>query len=41
VIPFGASLLMAFHPVVILVSVGIFLRRLFEPRIRVAGSPRL
>jgi len=53
VIAVGASLLMAFHPVVILVIVGIFLvfaiwlarrivcalRRLFQPRIRVAGSP--
>src|SRR2546426_5536097 len=53
VIAVGASLLMAFHPVVILVIVGIFLvfavwlarrigralRRLFEPRIRVAGAP--
>jgi hypothetical protein len=52
VIAVGASLLMAFHPVVILVIVGIFLvfavwlarriaralRRLFQPRIRVAGS---
>jgi hypothetical protein len=53
VIAVGASVLMAFHPVVILVIVGIFLvfalwlarrivralRRLFQPRIRVAGSP--
>jgi hypothetical protein len=53
VIAVGASLLMAFHPVVILVIVGIFLvfavwlarrigralRRLFQSRIRVAGSP--
>src|SRR6185436_19644082 len=53
VIAVGASFLMAFHPVVILVIVGIFLvfavwlarrimsalRRLFQPRIRAAGSP--
>ena len=52
VIAVGASLLMAFHPVVILLIVGVFLvlavwlahrivralRRLFQPRIRVAGS---
>jgi hypothetical protein len=55
VIAVGVSLLMAFHPVVILVIVGIFLvftiwlarriaralRRLFQPRIRVAGSSSL
>ena len=54
VIAVGSSLLMAFHPVVILAIVGIFLvftawiarrivrslRRLFQPCIRVAGSPR-
>jgi hypothetical protein len=52
VIAIGASLLMAFHPAVILVIVGIFLvfavwlarriacalRRMFQPRVRVAGS---